>query len=357
MKWSILTLILFSFYLCVAQNDEVPKLPSMSLEDAGFNTSEVNHIVNNIWSMPPGDFRGLVVIKDHQLVIEEHFHTFWRISIHDVRSAGKGVTALLLGIALKEGLINDVDQTVYELLPKAKYPTMHQDFKKIKVRHLLNMTSGLDADTDNSDTPGHAVKWGAMNDWKNYILGISLKSKPGENWVYADINPLLIAAIIEEKSGMSLKDYAKEKLFDPLGITQFYWYTNAANQTGAAGNLYLTTLDFAKLGVLVANEGKWQDQQIIEASYIEQLISTKVAGVSEWWNMADHYGYFWYKSTRTFGNQEFEYLFASGNGGNHLVVIPKLEMVIALTSSAYGQRYAQRRTFDIMRRVLTAYEQ
>ena len=230
------------------------------------------------------------------------------------------------------------------------------DFKKIKLKHLLNMTSGLDADTDRPETPGSAVNWMSLDNWKDYILGISLTSEPGKNWVYADINPLLIATVIEEKSGMSLKDYAKEKLFDPLGITQFYWYTNASNQTGAAGNLYLTTLDFAKLGVLVANEGKWQEEQIIGADYIEQLVNTKVTGVSDWWNMADRYGFFWYKSTRTFGDKTYEYLFASGNGGNHLIVIPEHEMVIAITSTAYGQRYSQRRTYDIMGRVLRAFK-
>ncbi|MEL7149064.1 MAG: serine hydrolase, partial [Bacteroidota bacterium] len=223
MKWSLLTLVVLLPLLSLSQTNEVPGLPPLSPEKAGFNAQELGYVVSNIWTMPPGDFRGLVVIKDHQLVLEEHFHTFWRISIHDIRSAGKSVTALLLGIALKGGLIDNVDQTVYQLLPKEKYPTLHNDYKNIKISHLLNMMSGLDADTDNTETPGHAVHWGALNEWKRYILGIAATSKPGKKWVYADINPLVIAAIIEEKSGMSLRDYAKEKLFDPLGISQYYW--------------------------------------------------------------------------------------------------------------------------------------
>ena len=305
--------------------------------------------------MPPGDFRGLVVIKDHKLVLEEYFHTFWRSSIHDVRSAGKSVTSLLLGIAIKNGLVKSLDEDVYSSLSNEKYPNIHEDYKKVTLRNLLNMTSGLDADTDNTNTPGHAVNWIDMDNWKDYLLGISLAREPGKNWVYADINPLLIAAVIEEKSGMSLRDYAKKRLFDPLGITQYYWYTNKSNQTGAAGNLYLSTLDFAKIGVLVANEGKWESHQIVDVAYIEELMTTEIKGVTDWWNLADSYGFFWYKSKRTFGGKTYEYLFASGNGGNHLVVIPEYEMVIALTSSAYGQRYAQRRTYDIMKRVLEAF--
>ena len=113
------------------------------------------------------------------------------------------------------------------------------------------------------------------DEWIEYILSIQLADEPGKRWVYADINAALIGAIIEEMSGKSLRDFAKEKVFDPLGIKQFYWYTNAANQTVAAGTLYLSTLDFAKLGVLVANDGKWGNEQIIQADYIKKLMRKK----------------------------------------------------------------------------------
>ena len=68
------------------------------------------------------------------------------------------------------------------------------------------------------------------------MLSVPLSSEPGKKWVYADINAVLVGAIIEEKSGMSIRDYAKQKIFDPLEIKEFYWYANAANQTGAASN-------------------------------------------------------------------------------------------------------------------------
>ncbi len=153
---------------------------------------------------------------------------------------------------------------------------------------------------------------------------------------------------------MSLKDYAKQKLFDPLGIKQFYWYTNAANQTGAAGNLYLSTLDFAKLGMLITNAGKWGNQQIINQEYIESIINSKNPAISDWFYLADSYGMFWYKASRTFAGKKRDYLFGSGIGGNHLVVFPNENMVIALTATAYGQGYAHGRTFAIMEKVLNA---
>jgi CubicO group peptidase (beta-lactamase class C family) len=333
------------------QNGE---LAFTSLEKAGFHSDSIDLLINLIYETPHKDFRGLVVIKDNHIVVEEYFNTFWRNSILDIRSAGKSVTSLLLGIAIEEGLIESLDQRVYDLFSKSKNPSINTDYQKIKLRDLLDMSSGLDADSDDSRTVGQAGNWIAKEDWKAYLLNVPLKSKPGKKFVYADIHPLLIALAIEEASGKSLKEYAQEKLFDPLGIKQVYWYTNAANQTGAAGNLYLTTLDFAKLGMLITNEGKWNNRQIIPSDYVELLINSKHHFISDWFYLADAYGMFWYKSSRIFGGKKIDYLFASGNGGNHLVVIPQKEMVIALTSSAYGQRYAHGRSYAIMEKILNA---
>lgn len=330
----------------------IPELPFISPEKAGFQPDSLNKLLNLIQDTPPNDFRGLVLIKNKQIVLEEYFNTFWRNSIHDIRSAGKSVTSLLLGIAMQEGMIQNLDQDFYSFLVD-KYPSLNPDFKKIKLRDLLNMASGLDADTDRSQTPGHAVNWIARDDWREYILGIPLKRKAGKKWIYADIHPLLIAAIIEEKSGMSLKDYAQKKLFAPLGIDQYYWYSNAAKQTGAAGNLYLSTLDFAKLGVLVANEGKWKDKQILAPEYLKELFEQQIALPKDY-PAYTNYSLFWYKTRGLIQGKEVNYIYASGNGGNHLVVIPDLDLVIALTSSAYGQRYAHRRSFGITRKILEA---
>lgn len=333
---------------------DMTELSVASLEESGINRDSINNLLELISNTPPNDFRGLVVLKDNKIVIEEYFNTFWRISVHDIRSAGKSITAVLLGIAINEGLVQDLEQSVYSFFPKNKYPSINKDYQKIKLKHLLNMSSGLDADTDDTNTPGHAAHWMGSDDWIDYLLSVPLTAKPGEKWVYADIHALLIGAIIEETSNMSLLEFAKEKLFKPLGIEQFYWYTNASNQTGAAGNLYLSTLDFAKIGLLVLNEGKWGSEQVADPDYVNKLLHTTSFDISDNFSLADDYGMMWYKSKRSFGNKTFNYLFASGNGGNHLVIVPEEKMVIALTSSAYGQGYGHRRSFNIMTKVFNA---
>ncbi len=332
------------------------QLPTMSLEDAGFNRDSIENIINLINETRHKDFRGFVVIKENHIVIEEYFNTFWRNTIHDVRSAGKSVTAMLLGIAIKEGLIENIDQNVYSLFSELKNPSINKEYQKIKLKHLLDMSSGLDADSDYPSSIGHAGNWIARDDWKEYALNVPLKSNPGEAFVYADINPLLIGLAIEEASGMSLKDYAQEKLFDPLGIQQVYWYTNAANQTGAAGNLYISALDFAKLGMLITNEGRWGEQQIIESDYINLILNSRNPAIVDVWPWVDSYGMFWYKKAGNFNGKKRSYIYGSGIGGNHLIVLPEEKLVIAIISSAYGQPYQHGRSYAVMEKIFTAME-
>ncbi len=140
---SLLVLSVFFLSFTYGQHQQTKELPVASLEKAGFNRDSIQNLINKISETPHKDFRGLVVIKDNHIVIENYFSTFWRNSILDIRSAGKSVTTLLLGVAMKDGLIdNNFDQSVYSLFSKEKNPSINPDYKKIKLRDLLDMSSG-----------------------------------------------------------------------------------------------------------------------------------------------------------------------------------------------------------------------
>ncbi|MEO0572141.1 MAG: serine hydrolase domain-containing protein [Bacteroidota bacterium] len=337
-----------------SQRKPIASLPAVNPLEVGFSQDSLNTLDNFIDNFQQRDYRALIVIKDNQLAIEQYYNSFWRNHIHDIRSAGKSITSLLLGVAIQEGYVEHLDQDVYSFFPKDRYPAINEDYKKVKLIHLLNMVSGLDADSDNYDTPGNAGRWMDKDEWVHYLLRIPLARKPETKWVYADMNAVLIGAIIEEKTGMSLKDFAKQYVFTPLEIEEFYWYTNASNQTGGAGNLYISALDFAKLGSLILNEGKWGNQQIINPDYVKRLIKEDSNAIGDYNPLADGYGMLWYKSKRKLGTKEVEYLWASGNGGNHLVVVPENNMVIAMTSGAYGNWYPHIRAYDVLEKVIQA---
>ena len=120
------------------------------------------------------------------------------------------------------------------------------------------------------------------------------------------------------------------------------------------GNLYISALDFAKLGQLVINKGEWQGKRIISAAWINE-ISKKRFDISKEDPFADSYGYFWFIATKEINGKKYECVYASGNGGNLLFVVPDENLVVSLISSAYGQGYGHRRSRSIFDYVLRSF--
>jgi len=350
------------FILCIAcltshayaQNDPVEQtlkrplaqLPLAQATEAGINPDSIRQLVTLIRTTPPGDFRGLVVLKEGKLVVEEYFNTYWRETIHDVRSAGKSVTALLAGIALDKGLIKSEEQRLSDFFPRAKALRAN-----IKIKHLLMMSSGLAADDNEPHSPGNSANWLTEPDWVSFALSLPMAFEPGEKFVYNDLCPMLVGAIIEQASGQKLSDFARDYLFTPLGIREFYWYTGVSGRTAPMGNLYLSTLDLAKLGQLMLDKGVWNGRQLISSAWLSRVGQTQFV-LSD--RFAQGYGYFWYRSSVVAGHKRYDYLFASGNGGNLLFVVPQARLVVSLTSSAYGQGYGHQRSQNIFQLIINA---
>jgi CubicO group peptidase (beta-lactamase class C family) len=214
----IFIIVLLASTHCVGQGNLAEKLkrpisdlPRIDLASVKMSKDTITKVIQLINSTPPNDFRGMVVIKDNKLVVEEYFNTYWRETIHDIRSAGKGVTSLLLGIAIDKGLIKDVEQSIYDFLPSPKFnqpaKDAHQD---IKIKHLLTMSSGLSADDNDENSPGSSLNWLTKDNWVNFAISLPMIFTPGQKYVYNDVCPMLIGAIIEETSGKKLSDFAKE---------------------------------------------------------------------------------------------------------------------------------------------------
>lgn len=353
-----LGIIVLTITNCLGQNNfsdklkpPIPELPKTDFTSAGIISDSISNLIKLINTTPPNDFRGMIIIKDNKLVLEEYFNTYWRETIHDIRSAGKSITSLLLGIAIDKGLIKNVEQSVYGFFTKTGYTSPPKDAHlDIKIKNLLSMSSGLSAD-DNSNSPGSTANWLIKNDWVNFTTSLPMIFKPGEKYVYNDVCPMLIGAIIEEVSGQKLADFANDNLFKPLGIKEFYWYTAPNGKTGPMGNLYVSALDFSKIGQLVLNKGKWQDKQIVSSSWINELLQKKIE-VSKDDPFASGYSYLWFLGSKEVKGHKIEYVYASGNGGNNVFVVPSQNLVVCLTSSAYGQGYGGFRSQNIFKFIL-----
>ena len=361
MKEIFLICSLITGISCSGQNDladpirpPVAGLPTATPASVGMNSDTLAKLVQLISTTAPNDFRGLVIIKDNKLVAEEYFYSYWRETIHDIRSAGKSITSLLLGIAIDKGLVKSTEQSIYDFFPVPGFVAPANDsHRDIKIKHLLAMSSGLNADDNDMDSPGNTGNWLLKENWVNYAISLPMIFKPGQRYVYNDVCPMLVGAIIEEASGMKLSDFAKENLFTPLGIREYYWYTAPNGRTGPMGNLYITALDFAKIGQLVINKGQWQGKRIVSSDWIDAIYKTRT-DISKEDPYAQTYGNFWFGTTKEAGNKKYNCIYASGNGGNVLFIVPDENLVVSLLSGSYGQGYGHRRSHNIFGHVLSA---
>jgi CubicO group peptidase (beta-lactamase class C family) len=254
-----------------------------------------------------------------------------------------------MGIAIQHGQVHGVGDSIALYLPGL--PADGQE--KITIKDLLNMRSGLNADDDDPNTPGDEDNLDKSSDWLKTIYSVPAKEPAGRTYNYASINAFLTGAIIENASHMSLDRFADVNSFRPLGIDEENWRHVPANRVTGQGNLSITARDLAAIGELVLNKGRVAGKQIVPEQWIAESTEKQVVS-SAHDPYSDYYGYMWYTKAEPVGNGTVEVHFASGNGGNKSYVIPSLHMVVAITSSAYSTNYGQRRSQNLLLKILSA---
>jgi CubicO group peptidase (beta-lactamase class C family) len=215
------------------------------------------------------------------------------------------------------------------------------------------MRSGLAADDDDPDSPGNESRLDESVDWMKSVFAVPMKTPPGQTYLYCSLDAFITGAIIENASGLSLDEFAKQHLFAPLGIRNFVWRRVPFNRVAGQGNLSITARDEAAVGQLFLQKGRWENRQVVSSQWIQDSVAEKVP-ISAVDPYADFYGYMWYSKREPVAGGTVLVHFASGNGGNKIYVVPSRDMVVAITSSAYNQKYGQRRSQDILLRILAA---
>jgi CubicO group peptidase (beta-lactamase class C family) len=211
------------------------------------------------------------------------------------------------------------------------------------------MASGLDADEDDPATPGYEDRLAESADWIRFALDLPVAREPGRSWAYASVNAFLLGAVVEEASGRPLAEFARERLFEPLGIKKFRWQSTPSGRTVGQGNLSLRARDMAKIGQLYLDRGRWAGVEVVPGAWVDASVAPRYKVP---WEGYDSYGYGWFMHGLTTAGRERRYFFASGNGGNKIYVLPDEHMVVVIQSAAYNTSYGQRRSQDVLARVL-----
>ncbi len=296
------------------------------------DTSAIYNLMERIIKQEFGRLESLLIIKDNKLVLEEYFYGYDRTQIHHIHSCTKSVTSLLIGMMLDRYNNKSVDSPVFDFLPE--YESLKtKENAQITLKHVLTMTAGFSEEEGNAgdDDPEDII---------GYILGLPLDSKPGEKFRYSNNCADLLGGVIYSITGKKADIFAKENLFAPLGISEYYWqYENGMPHCHS--DLYLLPRDMAKIGLLALNNGSWNGRQIVPKEWIEESTHKHVAE-SEFFD----YGYqWWYRSKQNTpwwdnpvhgGKTEHDMFLALGYGGQYIMVSRDLNLIVVTTSSDYG---------------------
>lgn len=330
--------LLLSAVLAGAGAHAAPAMPSARLTSVLTQWDQTDH----------PDLRAVVVMQKGRIVAERYYNAATPDELHDVRSAGKSVTALLVGIARDRGRVQ-IDQPVQRYWREAAGTAIGP----VALRDVLGMRSGLAADDEDPASPGNEDRMDAAGDPKSFVLKVPRAAPPGTVYRYNSLTSYVAGVVLTEATGQPMDTFARRYLFEPLGIEHWQWQRDASGITKGQGNLSLTARDFATIGEMVRNEGTHRGRRIVSAAWLRDALAPHVAiGDSD--PYADGYGYYWYTRTHDIDGVAVPVHFASGNGGNKIYVVPSRDMVVAITSSAYGKGYGQRRSEAILKALLAA---
>jgi CubicO group peptidase (beta-lactamase class C family) len=251
-------------------------------------------------------------------------------TLHDIKSASKSVASLALGIAIDRGLIRSVNEPIFSFFPELS-DLRSPERDRIQLAHALTMTMGLqwiEAIPSNEDD-NDEVRMHRASDPCRYVLGLPVTAPAGEGFFYNTGALTLVSAIIRKATGRPLDEFARENLFEPLGITGIEWI-RVKGDTDAGGGLRLRPRDMAKIGQLVLAGGRWNDRQLVSKAWVESSTALKIKATDN-----QSYGYLWWLGRARRDGRVVNWIGALGRGGQSIRIVPELDLVVVVTAGYY----------------------
>jgi CubicO group peptidase (beta-lactamase class C family) len=215
-------------------------------------------------------FDSLLIARHGRLVLDAYYAPYRNNVPHVVNSTTKSIVATLIAMLHADGVLDSLDHRVLDYFPDRDFANVDDNKKAITVQHLLNMTSGLAWD-EGLGPVRPLTELRRSRDWVRFILDSPMANQPGETFHYNSGNSHLLSALITRLTGRSAEDFARSRLFGPLGIADYVWPKDPMGQSYGGWGLSLKPRDMAKLGYLYLRHGRWEDQQLLPPQWIEAV--------------------------------------------------------------------------------------
>ncbi|MRX27264.1 serine hydrolase [Kangiella sp. HZ709] len=334
---------------------------STQASETAINLDPFDEMENKIVNKDYKKITSVLVNKKGSLVYEKYFNEGSKSHLNDVRSASKSITALLFGQAIENGLFNSEQDKVIPVFAD-KQPIANLTPKKANMtfQDLLMMNPPMECNDWNNMSQGNEERMYLLEDWERFVLDLpnrgtppwepSVEDRPyGVAYSYCTGGVFLTGSAISRKAKMGLDDFAEKYLFSPMEINKSVWPYSPMGIAQGGGGLRLSSRDYLKLGQLILDKGVYKGQSIINASWINKMLKARSLAMPD---RGIEYGYLWWIFPFEHQGKQIRAYAAAGNGGNYLWVVPELELVSLVTSTAYNTSYMHQQTQEIFEKVV-----
>jgi len=301
--------------------------PVSTPEEQGLDVSTLDAVYKNAEQLD--NIYSLLIVKNGYLIGERYFNGQNAFMANPTASVTNGVTSALAGIALRENYISGLDQKMMEFFPEIARQTLDSRKSGITIRHILQMRSGYPWEEFN----GYLMILFSSSQWIPFLQEFPLTGDPGTRFGYSNLTTHIMGIIIARAAHTSLLSFAKTYLFNPLNIAAPCWPVDSVGYYYGDGDICLTPRNMAKIGQLYLKNGVYNGVQIIPAEWISASLRTysPTTYSTEIFTNIHRlgYGYLWWSGES--GNHHYN--FAWGNGGQSIMIIQDLNMVIVTTAA------------------------
>jgi CubicO group peptidase (beta-lactamase class C family) len=269
-------------------------------------------------------YDSVLVVRHGRIVFEQYRNGYTQDTRHHLQSVTKSFTSMLIGIAIHEGFLDSVEQKVVDLFPNYTIANLDARKQRLTLEHLLTMSDGLgwrELDYPYTDARNTLGQMWVSSDVIQHVLDQPMAREPGESWAYNSGTSILLGGILEEATGRDVLAFAREYLFDPIGIGVATWAKTTGNHYHTDGGLYLTPRDMARFGYLMLRGGTWDGREIVSPEWVTRSTETHYQTGS-----GKGYGYQWW----TLGDGIFA---ARGHYEQEIYVVPGADMVVVFTAN------------------------
>ncbi|MFC2104899.1 serine hydrolase domain-containing protein [Bacteroidota bacterium] len=272
------------------------------------------------------DINSVIIVKDGYIVAEQYYSEYYnKDSLHSIYSCTKSITSALIGIAIDQNYITDVNEKMVSFFPNYNIENLSTEKQNISLENMLTMSAGLEwyeMEYTYNDERNTFSQWDLSDNRVKFVLDRPVIASPGEEYSYNTGVSHVLSSIIKNSTGERTDSFAVRNLFTPLGINNFYWPLDAQDIPYGGHGMRLTPRDMAKFGYLYLNNGNWDGNQIISQNWVEL---SQQKHIERKYIPDYYYGYHWWVS-------DDNYYSAVGSRGQWITIVPEYDLVVVFTN-------------------------